>query len=409
MNRKEFIKLFIGGTALIFVPGTGFFSCTRNSVEPTIDPIGLNFCSPVNLPEEAGGFYIQFFEGREYRPADLDLSTWRLKLTQTVNGSVIKESNLSFDDIATRYPAEETSFFQTFQCVGNTPGGFQLSNGYFSGVPLRFYLENELGVDWAQAKRVYFRSYDGYSTNHLKERIINDDPTPAYLVYKFNGIPFSERRDGSLAHGYPVRMVVPDMLGMKSPKALMEIEVSDRDEVDGYWESRPVRSSEPEITWADIPPLQINSRIYNPVNYQKVSRGNPFTVQGVAVSGVNPVERVEIGLVKVKGRNEPDGDIVWQDAHIFDRPAAAARPAYDDSDGTAFAEALGRINANPWPAPFVWCQWEYNLQVPDAEGKYGIYARATDSAGNVQPLDELTALENADGNNSIHRLIIQAE
>ena len=48
-------------TALIFVPGTGFFSCTRNSVEPTIDPIGLNFCAPVNLPEEAGGFYIQFF------------------------------------------------------------------------------------------------------------------------------------------------------------------------------------------------------------------------------------------------------------------------------------------------------------------------------------------------------------
>ena len=57
----------------------------------------------------------------------------------------------------------------------------------------------------------------------------------------------------------------------------------------------------------------------------------------------------------------------------------------------------------------MWCQWEFDLQVPDAEGKYGVYARATDSAGNVQPMDELTALENADGNNSIHRLIIQAE
>lgn len=408
-SRREFIKAGIAGTALVFVPGLGLFRCTRTSVEPTIDPINLNFVSPVNLPEEQGGFYIQFFEGRDYRPDDLDLDTWQLRLTQTVNGAAIRETSLSFDDIATRYPNEEASFFQTFQCVGNSPGGFQLGNAYFTGVPLRHYLENDLGVDWSQANRVYFRCHDGYTTNHLKERIMVDDPAPAYLVYKYNGIPFSDRRDGSLAHGYPVRMVVPDMLGMKSPKAILEIEVSDRDEVEGYWESRPVRSAQPSITWADIPPLAINSRIFRPVNYQKVSKGTTFRVTGVAVGGVDPVARVEVGLVPVKNRNQPDGEIVWDDARVLDAPAMDARPAYDDSSGADFAEALARLDAQPWPAPFVWTLWEYDLAVPSGGGEYGLYARATDRAGRVQPLEEATAEANADGNNAIHRLIIQAE
>ncbi|MCB0300792.1 MAG: hypothetical protein KDE52_12105, partial [Calditrichaeota bacterium] len=89
MKRRDFIKTGLAGIALVFVPGIGIVSCTKNSVGPLIDPIDLNFCSPVDIPEEEGGFYIQFIEGRDYRPSDLELDTWRLKFTQTVNGSVI--------------------------------------------------------------------------------------------------------------------------------------------------------------------------------------------------------------------------------------------------------------------------------------------------------------------------------
>ena len=409
MKRRDFIKTGLAGIALVFVPGIGIVSCTKNSVGPLIDPIDLNFCSPVDIPEEEGGFYIQFIEGRDYRPSDLELDTWRLKFTQTVNGSVIKETSLSFDEIATRYPAAEESFFQAFQCVGNAPGGFQLSNGYFSGVPLRLFLENDLGVDWAQAKRVYFRCYDDYFTNHTKARIMNDDPRPAYLAYKFNGVPFSARRDGSYAHGYPVRMVVPEMLGMKSPKAIMEIEVSDRDEPDGYWETRPVESTSPDVLWADVPPMRINSRIYNPVNYQTVRKGSIYNVKGVAVSGVNPVEKVEIGITKVHNRNQIDGEISWQDAVIRDRPDAMAQPDFDDSNGAAFGEALSRINSGDWPAPYVWCLWDANIQLPTTAGKYGLFVRATDKSGTVQPFEELTAQQKADGNNAWHGLIIQVD
>ncbi|GAB4373811.1 MAG: hypothetical protein Kow0042_17960 [Calditrichia bacterium] len=409
MNRRHFIKKSLAGSALFFLPGMGFMSCTKNVIEPTIDPITYNFCSPVDIPEEAGGFYVQFIEGRNYTPAALDVNSWKLKLKQTVGGNIVREKSLSFEEIASKYQSQETSFFHTFQCVGYTPGGFQISNGYFTGVPLRLYLENELGVDWSMAKRVYFRCFDNYNTNHIKERIMLDNPVPAYLVYKFDGIPLNDRRRGCLQHGYPVRMVVQEMLGMKSPKAIMEIEVSERDEKDGFWETRPVDSTQPEITWADMPPMKINSRIYRPVNYMKVKRNSNLLVSGIAFGGIHPLQKMEVGMARVKNRNDIVEPISWQKAEIQGPPDASAKPAFDDSDGSAFSAALQRLQAGPWPAPFVWSFWTLNLQIPASSGDYGLFARATDSAGNFQPLTENNARENSDGNNASHALIIQVE
>lgn len=416
MNRREFLKAGAAGAAWVFIPGMGFISCTKNLIEPTIEPIQINFCSPVDVPEERGGFYVQFIEGRDYTPANLDLNTWRLKLTQTVNGNVIRQASLSFDEIMTRYPNHEVSFFQTLQCVGNTPAGYQMSNGYFSGVPLRLYLEDPqlLNVDWSMARRVYFRCYDGYHTNHTKERVLNDNPSPVYLVYKFDGVPFSERRRGSLQHGYPVRLIVQEMMGMKSPKAIMEIEVSDRDEPDGYWETRPISSNHPDILWADIPLMKINSRIYDPVNYQKIDVGSIYRVSGVAFGGIDgqsgnpaPLAKMEIGIAEAPNRFE-HGVISWREATIQGRPMSVARPRYDDSNGQAFGEALMRLENNPWPTPFVWSLWHIDLQIPNRKGNYRLFARATNSAGNSQPMEE-TAAQIADGNHSIHSLIIQVE
>ena len=416
MKRRDFLRTGAAGVAFVCIPGMGFFSCTKNVIDPTIDPIAAQFISPVDISEERGGFYVQFIGGRHYTPSDLDINIWQLKLTQKVGGSVIQQVSLSFDDIATSFPNEETSFFHTFQCVGNTPSGYQISNGYFTGVPLRYYLEDALGMDWAtQAKRVYFYCYDGYSSNHMKERIINDDPTPLYLVYKFDGVPLSDRRRGSLQHGYPVRLVVPEMLGMKSPKSIMEIEVSDRDEVDGYWETRPISSNFPNVLWADIPLMKVNSRIFDPVNYQKMKPGSTYRVSGVAFGGMDPqsgnpspLDKMEIGIAKAPSRLE-HGPITWHEASIQGRPTALAQPDYDDSNGQEFNKALSQINQNPWPTPFVWSLWDFDLNVPNEKGMYWLFARGTDAAGNSQPLKEEHPQQIRDGNNGSHSLIIQVE
>ena len=415
MKRRDFLKTGAAGVALVCIPGMGFYSCTKNVIDPTINPLAAQFISPVDIPEESGGFYVLFITGRDYVPDSLDLNTWQLKLTQTQNGNVIKQASLSFDEIATRFPNDEDSFFHTLQCVGNQPAGYQMSNGYFTGVPLRKYLEDPLGVDWGLAKRVYFRCYDGYYTNHKVERIMNDVPTPAYLVYKFDGVPYSDRRRGSLQHGYPVRMIVSEMLGMKNPKAIMEIEVSDRDVVDGYWETRAINSDNPDVTWADIPLMKVNSRIFDPVNYQKMKSGGTYKVSGVAFGGVDPqsgnpspLDKMEIGIAKAPNRLEHES-ITWYEASIYGRPTAIAQPDYDDSNGHEFNEALNRINVNPWPTPFVWSLWDYDLDVPNEKGMYWLFARGTDAAGNSQPLKEEDPEQIRDGNNGSHSLIIQVE
>lgn len=420
MKRRDFLRTGAAGAALICIPGMGFFSCTKNVIDPTIDPITGQFCSPVNVPEDRGGFYTLFINGTDYKPNDLDLNSWRLKFIRTdVNRNVKQEGiPLDFNEIATKFSNDpdnyEVSFFQTFQCVGNLPGGFQISNGYFTGVPLRKYLETQLGANWYQgANRVYFRCHDGYSSNQKVDRILVDNPAPIYLVYKFDGIPFSKRREGSLKHGYPVRLVAPEMLGMKSPKALVEIEVSDSDEIDGYWETRPT-TSDPSVTWADIPLMKINSRIYDPVNYQKMRRGTTYRMTGVAFGGINPatgnespLEKMEIGIATAPNRLE-HGPITWHEATIRSRPTDTVRPDYDDSNGQAFQEALTKINQNPWPAPFIWSLWDLDLPVPQNKGNYRLFARATGADGNTQPTMEEGAQE-ADGNNGQHSLIIQAE
>ena len=85
-------------------------------------------------------------------------------------------------------------------------------------------------------------------------------------------------------------------------KAIIEIEVSDRNEKDGYWESRKVLPDSSDITWADLPPVKVNSKIFSPVNYMKAKKSKTIVVSGVAFAGTDPVEKVEVGIAKIKKR-----------------------------------------------------------------------------------------------------------
>jgi len=409
LKRRDFIKITAGGVVMYMVPGLGLVSCIDNILEPKSEPIMTNFNSPVDRAEDRGGFYVEYINGKSYRPTDLDLNSWRLKFFQTVGGNTVKEISLSYDEImqeiTNNYLNEEESFFNTFQCVGNTPGGSLISNGYFTGIPLRLFLVNNLGMDSSTAKRVYFRCHDGYHTNHKIERIMIDDPSPVYFVYKFDGVSLGERTDGSLKHGYPVRLVVQGVMGMKSPKVITEIEVSDRDEVDGWWETRRISSRNPDITWADIPTQKVNSKIFDPTDFQKITHGSQYLFQGIALGGVSPVERMEIGISKLDDNNN-ESPISWQEATIGERPVLTDIPEYDTSAGQEFMEALSKTDMNPWPAPFVWAFWEYEWQAPNETGKYKIFAKAIDLDGDEQPFTE-TPEEIADGNNSIHAIVVQ--
>lgn len=403
LGRRQFIRASAASTALGFLPGFGFVGCLRTSATTDGVPIDPRFMSPIGTSQFDGGFYIEFFNGRHtYRPQGLQLEDWTLRIRQTVDGESSEGIELNFQEIVDSFPADEETFFQTFQCVGYEPGSSLVSNGYFTGVPLRKYLE-KAGVDFDKAKRVIFRCFDGYASNHLISRVLNDDP-PLYLAYGVDGVPFDRANDGSLAHGYPVRIVCPEMMGMKSPKALVEIEVVDVDDVVGHWEQIFIDDKFPGLTWGDQPLTKINSKIFGPVEYQEVVADTTFTVKGTAWSGRAPLRKVEIGIHQEGGS---EADIVWTDAVITPPTAitVADQPDYDDSDGTAFAQAMAGVLAAD-KNPFIWSLWQADISLPTGARFHRIFARAMDADGKRQPF-EFGLPESRDGTNAIHSVLVQ--
>lgn len=78
------------------------------------------------------------------------------------------------------------------------------------------------------ATHVYFRSYDGYTTNNRLDALMDDD---VLLAHSWNGAPLSRE------HGGPVRVIVPKLYAWKGAKWVKELIFLDRDLL-GFWELR---------------------------------------------------------------------------------------------------------------------------------------------------------------------------
>jgi hypothetical protein len=173
------------------------------------------------------------------------------------------------------------------------------------------------------------------------------------LAYEMNGetLPVN--------HGYPLRVVAPGWAGDSWVKWLSSISVLDT-EHDGFWMTRAYRHpGRPVRPGTVIPPaqmqpvtsLRVKSVIAEPVDGSEVMLGRPFSIHGAAWSGdAGAVTSVEVSV---------DRGRTW---------------------------AAARLRANQ-KTEFGWRQWQL-AWTPGREGYYTILARARDSAGNIQPLEE---------------------
>ena len=178
----------------------------------------------------------------------------------------------------------------------------------------------------------------------------------AILAWEMNGAPLS------LAHGGPLRLIVPGYQGVNNIKyvkrvALTPAETQAKIMSTGY-RITPLgeqsKSSEPSVQ-----ELNVKSFVTSPAGDRSVKAGVVY-VTGVAFSAGAPIRRVEVSS---------DGGRTWIDAPFM-------------------GPDLGR---------FAWRQFAMPLRM--AAGNYVVVSRATDSAGNVQPEQRA---ENAHGysNNS---------
>lgn len=247
----------------------------------------------------------------------IDAADWRLR----IHGMVDREVEMDIGQLLARPLIERTI---TLTCVSNEIGGRYIGNARWIGAPLKPILQ-EAGVREG-ADQLVSRSADGYTAGMPTAAVM--DGRDAMLAVAMNGEPLP------LAHGFPVRMIVPGLYGyVSATKWLVDIELTTFDAFDAYWVSRG---------WAQRAPIKTMSRIDTPRAHQRVA------AREIAIAGVAWAQRKGIAKVEVRIDDGP-----WRRAEL------AAEETVD-----------------------TWRQWVYRWNA--TPGPHMIAVRATDKTGYTQ-------------------------
>jgi len=317
--------------------------------------------------------------GLHYLLAHFDIpfveeSSWRL----TVGGHVRNEISLGLDELKDR---PRVTLACTLECAGNGRARLSprpISQPWFeeavgtaewTGTPLRPLLE-KAGIEDG-AVEVVFTGLDRGLQGGVEHRYERSLPLEEalhpemLLAYEVNGQPLPPQ------HGFPLRLIVPGWYGMTHVKWLDRITVV-TEAFQGYQQAAQYRQKQSEddpgepVTRMLPRSLLIPPGIPDFPQRQRFLEAEPCTLEGRAWSGWAPIARVEVSV---------DGGGSWEDAEL--------------------GEAVGE---------FGWSRWSFDWE--DVQpGEYVLCSRATDGAGNVQPVEpEWNYLGH--GNNPVQRVAV---
>jgi hypothetical protein len=243
----------------------------------------------------------------------VDASRWKLE----VAGLVDNPLTLTYDDIKA-LPAVEQ--YATLACISNEVGGDLIGTAMWRGVLLKDVLATA-GLKQGVVD-IVLRASDDYTDSIPLNRATADG---TLLVYEMNGEPLTPE------HGFPVRLLVPGIYGMKNVKWITRLEAVDRD-VKGYWQRRG---------WDDRAEYKTMSRIDAP---DGTIRGET-AIAGIAFAGDRGISRVEVST---------DGGASWETADL--KPALS---------------------------PISWTLWQRRWR-PATPGQHRVLVKATDGGGQTQ-------------------------
>jgi hypothetical protein len=225
----------------------------------------------------------------------------------------------------------------TIECIGNSKNGKLVGTAYWDGFNVYDLLES-LGIS-ENATGVRYMAADGYYASHTLDQLRNNGVLGALYM---NGEEIPP------VHGFPLRILNPGYYGVKQPAWVTEIEVIDRP-LEDYWEDRG---------WDTSPPMDIDSKIFFPLDSTSVNASQNLRVGGCAFGGTR-VKLVEYTL---------DDGATWDNATIVQQL---------DADN-------------------VWVFWEINISFSEI-GQVTMKIRATDINDAQQVKSDLDYL---DGNSS---------
>ena len=246
----------------------------------------------------------------------VDIATWRLD----VSGAVEAPFSLTYDQLLDLDAIEQV---HTLECISNPTGGELISTAVWTGTRLRDLLQRARPT--AKAYDVVLTSVDGYTDSFPIAKAMEPE---TLLVYLMNGKTLPQD------HGFPVRVLVPNIYGMKNVKWLRSIEVATYD-VFGYWQ---------EQGWSDGAIVNTGTRIDVPARALKWN-GGEVTIAGIAFAGARGISKVELSF---------DNGRTWQAAKL-EAPAG----------------------------PLTWRRWSAQWTPPNV-GPHTLQARSTDGRGDTE-------------------------
>lgn len=331
VERRRFLLALTGTCAAIVLGGIGAVVSTLRRAASTASA-GTLWSATHALPNQGArvtpvpGTRPEFTPlADHYRidintlPPHIDAQSWHLD----IRGLVKQPMKMTLSDLRQR---EARHQFITLSCISNPVAGSLIGTQRWSGVPLTRVLDEVAPLP--SASHLLIRSADGFDEVIAIGLIRADDRI--MLAYDWDGVPLE------VAHGFPLRLYIPDHYGMKQPKWIQSIEATDHWQP-GYWvrrgwdrEARMKTTSVIDVLGTDM---------------MNVSRG-PGTVVpigGIAHAGNRGIRSVELRV--------DDGE--WMNAEL-------RQPLSETT----------------------WTIWRYNW--PYRAGTHTFTVRATDGNGNVQ-------------------------
>jgi DMSO/TMAO reductase YedYZ molybdopterin-dependent catalytic subunit len=284
---------FLPNASANFAPGL-----TRVAGMQAKAPVPKGAVTPITPNSK---FYVEDIHGP---PGSLDAKTWRLKIT----GKVDRPITLSLDQIRKR-PTVNPDFF---------------------------------------TKTLIFKGADGY---HDSIPLSKGRHHSALLAHTMNGETLPR------AHGFPLRLLVPGLYGIKQIKWIQEIEVSNQNHT-GYWEKR---------NWTRDGKVKVISRIDFPKNGDRV-RGSKVVLRGIAFAGDRGIQYVQVST---------DGERNWSLAQL-EKPLS----------------------------PYSWVFWSFPMTL-SRPGRYSIAVRAADQYSGIQRDGQRDPFPS--GTSGIHRIQFHAQ
>jgi DMSO/TMAO reductase YedYZ molybdopterin-dependent catalytic subunit len=203
-------------------------------------------------------------------PTVIEGSDWTLPVTGLVDNPLM----LTLDDLRNNFPSRDQ--FVTLSCISGRIGTTLISTTMWTGVSLQDLLAEAQVQEGA--RYLYITSGDGfYETVDLD--LINSDER-IMLCYGWDGNQLP------VDHGFPLRIWIPDRYGMKQPKWITGIEVTDEYR-EGYWVER---------NWDEVAQVKATSVIDTVAVNAIIESGRQrlVPVGGIAFSGARGISKVEV-------------------------------------------------------------------------------------------------------------------